>query len=459
MKVSVILCSNMHMDIENGNILLSNISSNPKFEIISDYTKADIVIIMTCAFGTKKEYGMYVIADVKNKCMANSKVIVSGCLLKTNYDELKAIPGITLKTFEELKEYFKNDSVIVKDYFKQNKVIISSGCKKHCSYCIYPLMQEKYVSKPIEEVLKEVEKLYDNELIIYLTGALETSDYGIDLYGTCKFAELLIAICTKFPNCNYSIGWFHPAGLTSEVIEVIEKYKNIVEIMVHVQHADNEILKNMNRPSFEFTCNKLKELKSKRPDLIISTEVIVGFPGETEEKFQKLVDFLDLGLFDDIGVASYEPVFGAKSVYFPNHISYETRNSRMEYIKKRYDCCLTYPAPEVDFKPILEMYLEARRNLDNLPEYFLLPDKIQYSKYFAGVDTDLKMPKNFEKLMLEIFEEIKEARDEFSIKQVKAKIQETYTLEFRYFIYVVFENMVSGKDAMLKRFQEVILEN
>lgn len=291
---------------------------------------------------------------------------------------------------------------------------------------------------------------------IYLTGAHETSDYGIDLYGTHKIAELLESVCREYPNCNYVIGCFHPAGLTDDVIDVIGKYQNIIEIMVHVQHNDDKILRSMNRPSHDFTMKRIIKLREKRPDLVISTEVIVGFPGETGEKFQKLVDFLDLGLFQDIGVASFEPVLNTKAARIPKCPSYEVRNSRMEYIKQRYNCC-AYEAPR-DLKPILETYLNAVTYLKNLPSMILLPETRQKYQYIGGIDTELKMPENFMALLTELVEEVKSARDEFAIEQEKAKLRNKYTYEFRQFVYEILVNSVDGKRLIMDRVKKVLLD-
>jgi len=454
-KVSLVMCNDMHMDIEQANEMLSCIDQNTNYQISSDYTEADIVVIMTCAFGAGKKHSMYVIADVQRNCKPNAIIFVSGCLVKLNPEELKAIPGIEVKTIQELKVFFGQAKQHIK-LVPQNKVIISSGCLKRCSYCVYPMVENKYVSKTMEDVLKEVERIYQNEMTIYISGGLETSDYGIDLYGTHKFPDLLDCICTKFSNCNYVIGWFHPAGLTDELLTVISKHKNIIEIMVHIQHVNSEILSKMNRPSFDFTNERLLKLKSLRPDIVISTEVIVGFPGETQKEFEELISYLDKGLFQDIGVASYEPVLGTKAALLPNLPPLKVRNERMEYIRRRYNCT-AYPAPDNQIEPVLKSYFEACSFLDKINNMMVKnPEARQKYKYIAGVDTKLKKPEQFGQEVTKIFEEIVNTRDEFAIDKIKKYIQETYTIKFRQYLYKVFEQ--SGlKTAILKRAREILL--
>lgn len=361
MKVALVLCSDMHMDIDKANTLMCSCS---KHEWLEDYTLADTIIIMTCAFGIKKDYSMLVIADVLKHAKQGSRIIATGCLAKLNKAELEAIPHLEVKSFNSVLQMLKDSSssLQAKSYtpkIRQNTVIISSGCLKKCSYCVYPLIEEKYKSKPMEDILSEVSILQQTEPVIYITGAQETSDYGVDLYGTRKFSYLLGQICVKFPNTLFVIGWFNPDGLTDDVVSIIEKYKNIIHIMLHMQHNDNNILRNMHRPCFEVTESKIKRLHSVRPDIQISTEVIVGFPGETEEIFNRLVDYLEenMELFHDIGVASYEPVMNTLAATLTNLPDYSVRQRRMEIIRKKFNAT-AYPAPE-DFKPLLSSFIEA----------------------------------------------------------------------------------------------------
>ncbi len=366
MKYSLILCSDMHMDIDKANFLFG---VNPCIEWVADFKKADIVIIMTCAFGTKKRYSMFVIADVIKSSKPNAQIIATGCLAKLNATELKAIPRLEVKSFEEVAEMLKQEQNCNKNECEvckipQDTVIISNGCLKKCSYCVYPLLEQTYTSKPIEQILSEVEVLYQKVPIIYISGAHETSDYGVDLYRRRAFPKLLEQICTRFPKQKYVIGWFHPDGLTDETIDMLREYKNIVQIMVHIQHIDNSLLASMNRPKFEKTEARIQKLHALRPDLSISTELIVGFPGETEESFNHLVQYLETNrnVFTDIGVASYEPVVNTKATQLPNLPSMEIRKHRMEIIKAKFGAT-TYEAPK-DFEPLLSSFLEACYLLD-----------------------------------------------------------------------------------------------
>ena len=451
-KVALVLCNDMHMDIANANILLNHIIQNGGYEVSCDYTVADTVIVVTCGFGSNKMYSMRVLADVRLNSKPDAEVIATGCLLKLNLDELKALPGIQVKTFEELLVFFgplKKVQLIV----PQNKVIISEGCLHKCSYCVYPMIVGKYKSKPMEIVLEEVKKLYETESTIYITGAQETSDYGLDLYGKRKFAELLKRIVINFPDSNYVIGWFHPAGLTDEVIDVIANHKNIVEIMLHIQHVDEKILKDMARISMETVDAKIRGLKELRPDLAISTEVIVGFPGETEAKFQDLVNYLNKGYFEDIGVASYEPVFGTKAAQLPNQIEPSVKLHRMNYIRDNFNATC-YPADENSGESVIEEYIKASMQLAKMPKNILL-ERQQYSG-IAGVDTKEKL-ENFEIHLSDVYNRVVNSRSDFDFQKNQDYIMKKYTREARNLFCIIINNG-NFKQALKERAKKLLLD-
>ena len=392
-KVALVLCNDMHMDIANANIIINHITKSKAYEVVCDYTIADVIVILTCAFGPNKMYSMRVIADVRLNSMPNAKVIVTGCLTKIAGNELRIIP--------------------------QNKVIISTGCLHKCSYCVYPMVEPSYKSRPMDEILNEIGEMYDSEATIYITGAQETSDYGIDLYGSRKFAELMKQILKKYPESQYVIGWFHPAGLTDEVMSVLIKNKNITEIMLHIQHVSDKILHEMNRGTpFNKIEEKIKRLKELRPDLAISTEVIVGFPGESDKQFEELVNFLNKGYFSDIGVASYEAVLGTKAANLANQIEPSEKKKRLEFIKSKF-FATCYPADEHSSDSIIDEYLKSRNMLQKLPKNIFKPEKRQKYEMIAGTDVTEKL--NFEIHFSYIFRLLNDARSEFGQNCFKEK--------------------------------------
>lgn len=432
MKVALVICNDMHMDIANADIILNFFVQTKGYEVVCDYTIADVVIVVTCAFGPKKMYSMRVIADIRLNAMKEAKVIVTGCLAKIYYDELSNIPGIEVKYFEELLDSLKKAKK-QKSLVPQNKVIISTGCLHKCSYCVYPMLVGKYQSKPIEDILKEIGNLYDDESTIYITGAQETSDYGIDLYGTRKFTELMKLIVNRYPDCKYVIGWFHPAGLTDELITLIAENDNIAEIMLHIQHVSDNILKDMNRIPFKNFEDKIKTLKQYRPELVISTEVIVGFPGETEENFNELVDVLSKGYFSDIGVASYEAVEGTIAAKLQNQIPETIKEARMEFVKNNFNATC-YPASKNVSESIIDEYLKAFSILQQLPRNLLIPEKRQKYNLVAGTDTSEKL--TFDNHFNYVVNKIIATRSEFDKQQCKKSFY-IYTDEAKKMFYEI----------------------
>ena len=315
------------------------------------------------------------------------------------------------------------------------------------------MVEPSYKSRPMEEILEEIGQMYESESTIYITGAQETSDYGVDLYGSRKFSKLMKKILEKYPECEYVIGWFHPAGLTEEVMSILTNNKNITEIMLHIQHVSDEILHNMSRGTpFKKVEEKIRKLKELRPELSISTEVIVGFPGESDEQFEELLKFLNKGYFSDIGVASYEAVLGTKAAQLPNQIDTVKKKERLEIIKSRFSATC-YPADEHSLDSIIDEYLKSRYVLQKLPKNIFKPEKRQKYEMIAGTDVTEKI--NFNIHFAHIFRQLSEARSEFEQKCFKEKTA-FYTDEMK---RICFEIIYRGnfKPALKERAKRLLL--
>lgn len=439
-----------HMAIEKANDLLTVIYSDKSCQITSDYTEADLVIILTDVF--EKLQSITTIADIQNNAKVGAKIIVTGDLVEYSHEELMVVPDVEFQSFDDVKLLFHKERKSKKKFLSQNTVVISQGCQKRCAYC--PCSKKpSYRSKTIEEVLKEVEELCKSEITIYITGGLETSDYGIDLYGCRKFATLLDQICTKYPKCNYVIGWFHPSGLTEDVIETIAKHKQAIkEIMVHIQHVSDRILKENNRPCFVETNNRLQKLKSLCKDIRISTQVIVGLPGETDQEFLQLIQYLDTGLFADIGVSSYQQVEGTKAINFSNQIPCYIRVKRMECIRDRY-VATPYLAEDTS---VSKLYEYAKEQLNEFPKMVLKPESRNKHRYIASTDLDYKNPKAFAGLVTEVYEKIVNARDEKQIRDIRRWLSKNFTKEFRDCIYEIFRVGFESKPKLVARAEKML---
>ena len=452
MKVALVICNDMHMDIANANTIVNHLMATG-YEVVCDYTIADTVIILTCAFGPHKMYSVDVIADVRINAKPSAKIIVTGCLEKLCHSDLEAIPGIDVIPLNEVFVTLAKPTT-VKQYIPQNKVIISTGCLHKCSYCVDPKIVGMYKSRPMEDILDEIEAMHANESTIYITGAQETADYGVDLYGKRNFAELMRKIVTRFPDCNYVIGWFHPAGLTEEVMTLILENENIVEIMLHIQHVSKKILKDMNRPAFDIVDEKIRILKTVRPDLVISTEVITGFPGETSLQFQELVKYLKKGYFDDIGVASYEPVEGTLAAELPKQIPAKTKKRRMECIMQEFSATC-YPAPDGEPKSVFDEFFTVNHALKQMPKNIFKAEARQKYAYIAGTDTEEKL--EFERVFRSVMLQIIEARSDFDFERVKKNLS-VYTDEAKTKFYEIMEKG-DFKEQQKNKARSLLLNN
>ena len=453
MKIALVMCNDMHADLEKANLLLSRISHG---DIVTDYTIADTVIVYACAFGKFKSYSVKVIADVRIHAKPNATVIVTGCLAQLCYEDLIGIPGIQVQSFDRLLASFDQIESMHK-VIRQNTIIISEGCCHRCTYCVYPQFCGIYKSKPIEQILEEIRDIYDTESTICISGAQETSDYGIDLYHYQAFPQLMKKILDEFPKSQFVIGWFHPSGLSNDLVQTIIEHKNISEIMLHIQHNDSEILKAMNRQyQIEDITTKLERIKQSRPDLIISTEIIVGFPGETDEKFSSLVDYLSRGYFDDIAVASYEKVEGTKAAKMTNQVPKEVAHKRMEIIHEKFNAtCYEAPNAEEESETIIDTYLQAYYMLKNMPNKMLTDETMQKYSLIAGVDTLEKF--NFDGEFEKIISIISNSRDELACTRAKRILASTYTKEVLEIAYRIIQES-DLKPGFKSRAQKILIE-
>jgi len=457
-NIAIVLCNNMHMDIERANMLITLISQSRSYQLTSNYTKADVVIVLTCAYSNEhKKKTMHIIADIQANARNGANVIITGCLVNGSKKELcELFPEFEVQTFNKVKAMLNENSLnnfSVKRFIPQNKVIISMGCLKKCSYCVYSKLEQNYTSKPMEAVMEEVAELYEAETTIYITGGQETSDYGIDLYGKVQFATLMDKICTQYPNCSYVIGWFHPSGLTDEVIHLIAKHHNIKEIMLHIQHVSNRILSEANRPSFEGTNQKINVLKELRNDLVISTQVITGLPGETEDEFNSLISYLDNGVFSDIGVSSYEEVENTPSSKSSNQVPFGLRIKRMDEIVLRYGAT---PYKGEMAESLSNWYMQFKKMLHVFPNMILSEKARQNYKNIAGTDTDYKEQESFSELITNVFTKVLNSRDELEVERTHEWITKTFTKEFRDSIYGMFESAFPLKAKVLDKAKQML---
>lgn len=318
-------------------------------ELTNDETEAEAVVINTCAFiSDAKEESINTIIEMGRlkKTGRLKKLIVAGCLSQRYKDEImKELPEIDViigaTNYDKIVEAIGTDEDAIVDdinytpkpvserivttnasmaYFK-----IAEGCNKLCTYCIIPHIRGRYRSIPMDRLLASAEKLAADGIKELVLVAQETTLYGVDLYGGKKLPELL----TKLSDIE-GIEWIrllycYPEEITDELISVMAENPKICHyIDIPIQHSENEILRRMGRKtSREDIVSLVSKLRTAVPDIAIRTTLISGFPGETQELHDGLVDFVDECEFDRLGVFTYSPEEGTPAAGYEDQVDGE----------------------------------------------------------------------------------------------------------------------------------------
>ena len=400
MKIALINhgCAKNLVDSE----LMLGVLAQKGYEITLDDTYADIVIVNTCSFINDAEKES--IRSILQMVEAGKKVIVAGCLSQKYNEELKsAIPEIfgmvgtsdakdILEIIEksEIDADFKNlvrskpQYSYPEDVERQQITVgastyvkIGDGCNYECGYCIIPKLRGKYVSRPIENIVKEVKELADKGVTEIILVAQDTSSYGIDLYGRQALGELLEKLNSVENIARIRVMYAYPTQMTDELIESFANLEKVAKyIDIPLQHSHPDILRAMKRPVADYK-KLIAKIRKKIPDVAIRTSLIVGYPGEGEKEFQHLYDFVKDVKFDRMGVFEYSREKGTYSdklkPQVPAKVKKERRKKLMElqqkisfennkkYVGKSLDCIVEgytddgtvilrseYDAPEID---------------------------------------------------------------------------------------------------------------
>ena len=331
------------------------------FEIVNDPKKAEIIVINTCGFiePAKEEAINTILEMAEYKMSFKCKyLVVMGCLVKRYKKELiKALPEVDLFVSVEEYDVIWNliEDMINKD--SKNKVVtskntldymdrivttgnttaylkISEGCSNNCTYCAIPYIRGKHVSRKMEDILEEANMLAKKGIKELIVIAQDTTKYGIDLYNEYKLPELLTKLSKidgfKWIRFLYS----YPESITDELIKVVKENDKICKYFdIPMQHFSDPVLKRMNRKSnsksIEETINKIRE---EIPNVILRTTFIVGFPGETEEDFFELYEFVNRAKFEKLGAFKYSKEDGTPAARLKEQVHYKKKQVRYDQI-------------------------------------------------------------------------------------------------------------------------------
>ena len=343
------------------------------YKIVNNPEEADILVINTCGFiESAKEEAINTILEMAEYKKKRCKYLIAmGCLVQRYYDDLiKLLPEVDLfikideynKLWDKIEDLIKRD-IVEKSTTKTSKKIseikplpmptynefmervvttgknyaylkIGEGCSNKCTYCAIPYIRGPFVSRKMEDILDEAEMLAKKGIKELIVIAQDTTKYGVDIYGESKLAELL----EKISNVK-GIEWIrflysYPEGITDKLINVVATNGKIAKYFdIPIQHISNPILKKMNRRTSKEDVTKIIEkIRKEVPDVTLRTSLIVGFPGETKENFEELLEFVKNTKFDKLGTFMYSKEEGTPAAKLPDQIHGNTKKARYNKI-------------------------------------------------------------------------------------------------------------------------------
>ena len=330
------------------------------FTLTNDETQADIIVVNTCSFihDAKQESINTLLEMAEYKKSGSAKVLIAaGCLAQRyqqeildEIEEVDAVVGTTgygdickvvndvlegkrLLNIRSLAELPLTDAKrVITTGGYSSYLKIADGCDKHCSYCIIPKIRGEYRSYPKEAILKEANELAAAGVRELNIVAQETTMYGKDLYGKKVFHELLRDLC-KIEGIDWiRILYCYPEEITDELIQVMKEEKKICHYLdLPIQHASDAILKKMGRrTNKQQLMDIIAKLRKEIPDIALRTTLITGFPGETWEQHEELMEFVETMRFDRLGVFTYSAEEDTAAALMPNQVDEDVKVQRQE---------------------------------------------------------------------------------------------------------------------------------
>ena len=352
MKKIALISHGCAKNLVDSELILGILAQNG-YQITLNEDETDIVIVNTCSFICDAERES--IGTILELIEKGKKVIVAGCLAQKHPDELKkeipelaGIVGTTdfTKIIEVVKKIDKNYVAEVNDkpnyIYPENitrqqitmgassYIKIADGCNYRCGYCIIPHLRGDYHSRKIENIVSEAKELVKKGVTEIILIAQDTTGYGIDIYKKTMLSELLEEL-----NKIEGLGWIrimyaYPTTMSDKLIDTIAKCDKIVKYVdIPLQHSHPELLKLMNRPAFDYK-PLIKNIRKRIPNVSIRTTFIVGYPGETEEHFEHLKQFIKDMKFDRVGVFEYSREKGTPSYDMKPKVSKKVAHKRFK---------------------------------------------------------------------------------------------------------------------------------
>ena len=324
------------------------------YQVVPSYAEADVVVVNTCGF---IDSAVAESLDAIGEAIAeNGKVIVTGCLGKRAELIREAHPGVLSisgpqdygsvmgavhAALPPRRDPFQDllpDTGVKLTPKHYAYLKISEGCNHRCSFCIIPSMRGDLVSRPVDEVLREAEKLVRGGVRELLVVSQDTSAYGVDVRyaeGTWRgrqYATRMKALCEGLSELGAwtRLHYVYPYPHVDDVIPLMAEGKLLPYLDIPFQHASPRILRLMKRPgAVDKTLERIQRWRAMCPDITVRSTFIVGFPGETDEEFEQLLSFLDEAELDRVGAFAYSPVDGAAANDLPDPVPEEVKQERL----------------------------------------------------------------------------------------------------------------------------------
>ena len=385
--------------VDSENIL--GLLKHDGYTITNTIEDSDIIIVNTCGFidSSKKES----IETIFEMLSYNKKVVVTGCLAERYEEELrKEIPEayfIPIHDYDKFNKLFRevdkelNDDGGLDDHYRvistgkySAYLKIGEGCDNCCTYCAIPLIRGRFVSRPYVEIIEEANKLADSGIKEVIVLEQDTTKYGIDLKDGNNTVSLLKGLLGVKKLDYIRLLYLYPDEITDELIDLIAKEKRLTPYFdIPIQHSEDHILKDMNRRgNKEFLRNLFNKIKAKVPNAILRTTVMVGFPGETEEDVDNLINFIKEIGFDHLGAFTYSREEGTKSYNFKNQIDENTKKARLDRLMRAQQG-VSYKRNKTHIGEIMEgLVVGKEKEQYLLRSYWNAPDDVDGKIYFTS---------------------------------------------------------------------------
>ena len=348
-------CAKNQTDAET----MLGILNSDGYNIVYDAEEADAIIVNTCGFiESAKQESINTLLEMAQYKEGRCKLLIaSGCLAERYSKEIaEEIPEVDAiigtGDYDRIADAIKTAAAgemplicgnpnrdpdeglprILSTPSYTAYLKIAEGCSNNCTYCAIPMIRGKFRSRKPEAVLDEAKRLAESGVKELIIIAQDTTRYGTDIYGKPSLALMLDKLAEVEGIEWIRVHYFYPEAVTDELIDTMAKHEKICPYVdMPIQHINNEILRRMarrtNRAEIE---SKIKKLRERIPNCVIRTSIIVGFPGETEEQFSELYDFVKEIRFDRMGVFAYSKEEGTPAAKFENQVDEETKQKRLD---------------------------------------------------------------------------------------------------------------------------------